>query len=153
MTRGCSDLDATGYYEAERKRERERARERRRAGSSVFPSESQPHNDRVCLIEQHVKFWMFYMDFLLLMGYVKSSFFLSFFFSIYLINHLTLAGIITASVETLPHVIKYQTVIPLRLKDSSVFNDDDDAVTHKVTLTLLCCWSSSLRKKWSEEWI
>ncbi|XP_005953174.1 snake venom metalloproteinase aculysin-1 [Haplochromis burtoni] len=40
-------------------------------------------------------------------------------------------GIITASVETLPHVIKYQTVIPQRLKDSSVFNDDDAAATHK----------------------
>lgn len=68
---------------------------------------------------------------------VCKEFFLSFFLSIYLINHLTLAGIITASVETLPHVIKYQTVIPLRLKDSSVFNDA--AATHKVTLTLLCC--------------
>ncbi|CAI5653986.1 unnamed protein product [Oreochromis niloticus] len=41
-------------------------------------------------------------------------------------------GIITASVETLPHVIKYQTVIPQRLKDSSLFNDDAAAAaTHK----------------------
>ncbi|XP_030603455.1 disintegrin and metalloproteinase domain-containing protein 8a [Archocentrus centrarchus] len=37
-------------------------------------------------------------------------------------------GITAASVGTLPHVIKYQTVIPQRLKDSSLFND---AAEHK----------------------
>ncbi|XP_039994307.1 disintegrin and metalloproteinase domain-containing protein 8a isoform X2 [Xiphias gladius] len=32
-------------------------------------------------------------------------------------------GIIAGSVRTLPHVVKYQTVIPQRLKDSSLIND------------------------------
>ncbi|XP_074502550.1 disintegrin and metalloproteinase domain-containing protein 8a [Sebastes fasciatus] len=38
-------------------------------------------------------------------------------------------GIIACSVRTLPHVMKYQTVIPRRLKDSSLIND---AATHQT---------------------
>ncbi|XP_049456804.1 disintegrin and metalloproteinase domain-containing protein 8a [Epinephelus fuscoguttatus] len=38
-------------------------------------------------------------------------------------------GIIAGSVRTLPHVKKYQTVIPQRLKDSSLIND---AATHQT---------------------
>lgn len=40
-----------------------------------------------------------------------------------------LAGITAGSVRTLPHVVKYQTVIPQRLKGSSLIND---AATHQV---------------------
>ena len=45
---------------------------------------------------------------------------------------LKLAGAAADSVRTLPHVMKYQTVIPQRLKDSSL-SGDDDAATHQVT--------------------
>ncbi|XP_076598327.1 disintegrin and metalloproteinase domain-containing protein 8a [Chaetodon auriga] len=38
-------------------------------------------------------------------------------------------GLIAGSVRTLPHVMKYQTVIPQRLKDSSL---SDDAATHQT---------------------
>ncbi|XP_070834513.1 disintegrin and metalloproteinase domain-containing protein 8a [Chaetodon trifascialis] len=38
-------------------------------------------------------------------------------------------GVIAGSVRTLPHVMKYQTVIPQRLKDSSLSND---AATHQT---------------------
>ena len=86
------------------------------------------------------------MDFLLLMGYTLflisifscQPVFLTLFLPCpYLsLSHnlsLILAGIIAGSVRTLPHVKKYQTVIPQKLKDSSLSND---AATHQVTHTL-----------------
>ncbi|XP_072246483.1 disintegrin and metalloproteinase domain-containing protein 8a [Leuresthes tenuis] len=48
------------------------------------------------------------------------GYFLCIFFSLW--------GIIAANMKTLPHVIKYQTVLPQRLKDSSLISD---AATHK----------------------
>lgn len=60
---------------------------------------------------------------------------LPFFFSVFLSallsskTSLILPGITAGSVRTLPHVVKYQTVIPQRLKGSSLIND---AATHQV---------------------
>lgn len=87
------------------------------------------------------------MDFLLLMGYdfsfilslillILPFFFLSFFVSPKM--SLILVGISADSVRTLPHVMKYQTVIPHKLKDSSLIND---AATHEVTHSLLYCFN------------
>lgn len=81
------------------------------------------------------------MDFPLLMGYdfclsLFRSFSPSFFFLFFLSHEISLilVGIIADSVGTLPHVMKYQTVIPQKLKDSFLI---DDAATHQVTHTLL----------------
>ncbi|XP_036979285.1 disintegrin and metalloproteinase domain-containing protein 8a isoform X1 [Acanthopagrus latus] len=48
-------------------------------------------------------------------------------------------GAAADSVRTLPHVMKYQTVIPHRLKDSSL-SDDDDAATHQRYPDVLQYW-------------
>lgn len=82
------------------------------------------------------------MDFPLLMGCEFCCFFfLSLFYFFLCISFdffwshkisLKLAGAAADSVRTLPHVMKYQTVIPQKLKDSSL-SGDDDAATHQVT--------------------
>lgn len=61
-------------------------------------------------------------------------FFLNYFF----FSPVLLVGITAGSVETLPHVKKYQTVIPQRLKDSAPIHGAAAAhqVRHKLQLRL-----------------
>lgn len=80
-----------------------------------------------------------YFLFMFFISWGTTFFFLSLFvildyFLLTQIQFVLLVGITAGSVEPLPHVKKYQTIIPQRLKDSSPIND---TAAHQVRHKLL----------------